>query len=123
MATSPYWNPGSFTSPEGYDWGSTQYGEITKEQAPQAAYYRHITQLGVPDDGSAFSRWVRQEFPNVQLGYNAATISNPYLTIDPYMQSLGGYNDWMRRFMAQAPQLRGENQSRAGAGALRWIVR
>ncbi len=121
--SSPYWNVGSFDGPGGYDWGNTQYGEITKEQNPATAYYRYGIEQGIPDNGSAFSRWFRQQFPNVQLGYNAATISNPYLTIDPYLNTLGGYGDWLNRFMDQAPQLRGEDQSRAGAGPVRWISR
>lgn len=131
MPTAPpggyqnYWQPGAYTDPNnGQDWGNTQYGEMTKEQAPNAAYYRYGVQNGIQvDDGSAFSRWFRQQFPQVQLGYQAATISNPYLTIDPYLQTLGGYGDWLRRYMQQAPQVRGEDQSRAGAGPVRYIGR
>jgi hypothetical protein len=122
MATN-YWSPGAWNSPQGYDWGNTQYGEITKEQNPDTAYYRYGRELGVQDDNSAFSRWFSQQFPQVQQGYNAATISNPYLLIDPYMQSLGGYQDWYQKYMALAPQLRGEDQSSRGAAPVRWIAR
>ncbi len=122
-ATSPYWSVGQWAGPGGYDWGSTQYGQMTKEQAPQAAYYRYGVEQGIPDDNSAFSQWFKQQYPQAAMGYQAATISDPYLTIDPYLQSLGGYNDWLNRFMALAPQLRGEDQSRAGAGTVRFIGR
>lgn len=124
-----YWSPGQFAGPGGYDWGGshlggqTQYGEITKEQNLPAAYYRYGRELGVPDDGSAYSRWFRQQFPDVVLGYNAATISDPFLTIDPYLQQQGGYDEWLRRFLNQAPQLRGEDPSRRGAPPVRWIAR
>jgi len=118
-----YWYEGKYTDPTGQDWGDTQYGDMTREQAPQAAYYRYGVNLGIPDDNSAYSQWFKQQYPDVYTGYQAATISNPYLLINDYLNSLGGQSDWLRRFMDLAPQLRGENQARAGAGTVRFINR
>lgn len=119
-----YWSPNQWSDPNtGQSWSDTQYGDIMREQNLPVAYYRYGRELGIPDDGSAFSRWFSQQFPQVNTGYAAATIDNPYLMVQPYLNSLGGYDNWYRQFMNMAPQLRGEDPSGRGAGPVRWIPR
>lgn len=119
-----YWTPNGYKDPyTNTSWSDTTYGDQSRELAPDAAYYRYGVTSGVPDDGSAFSRWFKQQYGDVYRGYQAATIDNPYLMIDPYLNSLGGYNQWIQRYLSQAPQLRGEDPSSAGAGVVRVIPR
>jgi hypothetical protein len=124
LGGSPYWSPGQFTGPGGYDYGGTPWGGQMLEASPETAYYRYGRGLGVADDGSAFSRWFRQQYPQAQLGYQAYTVSDPLnANIQGYLGTLGGFDDWLRRFRAQAPQLRGLDPASRGGNPVRWIGR
>lgn len=116
---SPWWTPGS-DSP--YGGNQTAWGRSMLESSPQTAWYRFGRTMGVPDDGSAFSRWFSSQYPQFQQGYNAYTVSDPLnANIVDYLNSLGGYQDWYRQFQAQAPQLRGLNPGSRGGGPVRWV--
>jgi hypothetical protein len=119
LGGSPYWNPtGAFGQ------NVAPIGQHLWEQNPDIAYYSWGRSLGVPDDNSAFGRWFAQQFPQFQKGYGAFTAENPLTAnITDYANSLGGFDDWNRRFMAQDPRLRGEEPSSRGAGPSRWIGR
>lgn len=120
---SPYWNPQqSVTGP--YDYGTTQWGKSMLEQSPETAIYRYGRAMGIPDDQSDFSRWFKQRYQDVLGGYKAYTVSNPYdANITSYLNTLGGVQDWQRRYAMQAPSMRGINPAAAGAGPARWIGR
>ena len=121
---SPYWNSGQFLGPGGIDYGTTPWGNQIIEDNPNVGYYRYGRQMGVPDDGSAFGRWFAQQYPQFNLGYGAYVASNPVdASLQGYTAQLGGYQDWLRRFNAQAPQLRGLDPSARGGGPARWIMR
>lgn len=118
LGGSPYWTPG-----QANDYGNTPWGNAMLEQNPSTAIYRYGRTMGVPDDNSGFARWFGQQAPRINTGYNAYTVSNPLTAnIQDYLGTLGGYDDWMRRYLAEAPQLRGESRSRAGAGPMRWSI-
>lgn len=119
---SNFYNPGDYA---GFDvnnqnWYNTPYGTNIRELDLQNAWYGYLRHEGVPDDDSAFARWVSQQYPNFRLGYGAATMETPDLNIDQYTATLGNYDDWMRRFQNVAPQLRGENPSNFG-NVTRWL--
>lgn len=118
-----YWNP-EMSSPNGYDYGGTDWGQMMLEQSPQTFYYRMGAQMGIPDDNSAFSRWFNQQYGQFLQGYNAYTVSDPInANLEDYSKTLGGYDDWHQRFMDLAPQVRGEDPGSRGAGPVRWIGR
>lgn len=122
--TSPYWNPGQYQGPGGYDYGTTPWGNQILEDNPSVAYYRYGRTIGVPDNGSAFGRWFSQQFPQFNTGYGAYVASNPVdASIQGYARSLGGYDEWMRRFMAQDQRIRGLEPAARGGGPARWISR
>lgn len=110
---SAFYNPGQFAAPDG-NWYNTPYGTLMRQQNLPQAFYAYGRQQGIPDDQSGFSRWFNQQYPNFNAGFAAATMENPYITIDEYTPTLGGYDDWKRRFNQMAPQLRGENHSNYG---------
>lgn len=117
---SPYFNPAY--NPFGAN--SSPIGRQIWEQAPDVGYYSYGRSLGVPDDTSAFSQWFSKQFPKFQQGYGAYTAENPLTANLPdYANSLGGYDDWYRRFTQQDPRLRGIDPSGRGAGSARWVMR
>jgi hypothetical protein len=119
---SPYYTPGG--TPFGTGPGSAPVARSIWEQAPDVGYYAYGRSLGVPDDNSAFSQWFSKQFPQFQRGYGAYTAEHPFsANIVDYANSIGGYDDWLRRFNAQDPRLRGLDPSGRGAGPSRWIMR
>lgn len=120
LGGSFYWQPGNPAT----DMGSSPWGQSMLEQSPSTAFYRYGVGIGVPDNQSAFSRWFKQQYPSVQTGYQAYTVSNPLTAnITDYLNSLGGFNDWYRQFQSLAPQLRGEDAGSRGGGPVRWVGR
>lgn len=117
--TSSFYNPGQYAPSEG-SWYNTPYGTMVRQQNMPQAWYAYGRQQGIPDDNSGFARWFQQQYPTFNSGFAAATMENPYITIDEYTPTLGGYADWMRRFNQMAPQLRGENPSNYG-NVTRWL--
>lgn len=119
LGGSFYWQPGGSS-----DMGGSPWGQSMLEQNTPTAFYRYGVQNGIPDDNSSFSRWFKQQFPSVQTGYNAYTISNPLsANITDYLNSLGGFDEWYRRYMKEAPQVRGLDPSSRGGGPVRWVGR
>lgn len=121
LGGSFFWDPN--TSAQGaYDYGTSDWGTQMLEASPQTAFYRFGRQMGVPDNqNTAFARWFAQQYPQWQQGYNAYTISNPLTAdVNNYNATLGGYEDWRKRFMSAPQQIRGEDPSNRGAGPVRW---
>lgn len=120
--TNPYWNPGQWINAGagGYDWGNTPYGLVASEKAPEAAYMRYGSSLGIGSGDSAMDNWFRKQFGDVYTGYQAATISDPFININSYLNRLGGADAWRRRYeMTTTPQSRGE-QNAAFRPVARW---
>ena len=121
--TNPWWSPGRYTGPGGYDWGQTPYGEMASEKAPEAAWLRYGSTLGLGGGESAMDRWFRQQFGNAMTGYQAATISNPMLDINTYFSGLGDIGKWLQMFASRTtPQQRGESFGN-NAAPVRWVTR
>ena len=118
-----WWNTTGRVSPN--PGGTLSTSNQILEQSPETAFYRWTRNMGVQDDNSGFSKWMRQQFPNYQLGYQAHTVDNPLsANIVDYTNSLSGnYDDWMRRYMMQSPQQRGLDPGARGGGPARWIGR
>src|SRR5688572_966179 len=119
LGGSPWWQPGMDSQ---YGGNQTDWGRSMLEQSPQTAWYRFGREMGVPDDQSGFSRWFAQQYPQYQQGYNAYTVSNPLTAnIVDYTNSLGGYDQWYRQYMNNAPQIRGLQPASRGGGPTRWV--
>ena len=119
--TDPYWNP-SPTTGDNYDWGDTDFGRMIQEQNTNVAYNRKRVELGIGGPDSGFGRWFAGQFPQFQLGYGSETASHPLTTnVVDYLNSLGGPEDWQRRYMNTNPMLRGEDAGSRGGGPVRWI--
>ena len=120
---NPWWQPGQWTGPGGYDWGNTPYGTEAAEAAPAAAWMRYGSQMGAGGGESAFDQWFRQQLGNAMTGFEAATISNPLLDINTYFRSLGDLGQWLQMFNTRTTsQQRGE-QFGNYAAPVRWIPR
>jgi len=106
------YNPNStYGAPNGDDYRTSPISKRLYEQAPNVAFYDYMARQGVEDNDTAFSRYFRSQFPNLQLAYGAATAKNPYLDIGSFMDTLGGAQGFKDRFKDLAPQQRGEQAS------------
>lgn len=117
---STFYNPGQYAA---YDqnWYNTPSGRQIREQNLPQAWYSYGRQQGIPDSGTdPFGRWFSQQYPQYNSGYAAATMENPYINIDEYTPTLGGYDDWKRRFQNVAPQVRGEQPADYGS-TTKWL--
>lgn len=115
-----YYQPGDPQT----DMGNSDWGKAMLEQSPNTAYYRRGQQLGIPDDNTGFGRWFKNQFPNMQLGYQAYTVSNPLTAnITDYTNSLGGFAEWYKKYKRESPQVRGEDAASRGGGPARWVGR
>lgn len=90
------------------------------EENQPFSYTRNMGSLGVGGSESNFDRWVRSEEANVRRGYGAAVATNPNLTFQNFIKTLGGEQDWRNRFQAIDPGSRGENFSQY-APVARWL--
>lgn len=125
MATNDFfWNSGKYANPTGGDYGNSPWGNDLATAAPEAAYSRYLSSIGVGNSESDFDRWARDQYSRALTGYKSAVISDPYNTrIQPYFNSLGNYDDWYRQYLASTtPGQRGERQSNF-APAVRWMNR
>lgn len=121
--SNPWWTPGQYTGPGGYDWGQTPYGQSASEAAPEAAWLRYGAGIGAGGGETAFDKWFRQQFGNAMTGYQAATISDPLLDINTYFGNLGNMAYWQNLFQSRTtPDQRGENAANYAA-PVRWIPR
>lgn len=122
--SSPYWDVGRYTPAGGQDYGNGPIGTELSEQAPDAAYMRYLQGQGIGGGESDFDKWARDQYGRAMTGYRQAMISDPMHTrLNTYLPSLGGYQDWMNRYMATTtPQQRGERASDFSPN-VRWINR
>lgn len=103
-------------------WSGTELGGMIREQNPELAYAQYGNQLGVGDTDNAFNRWFYQQFPRFQRGYGRATLENPTLRIDDFLQTLPGMQSLQQQFNMSSPGARGLNYA-AFAPGVRWIQR
>jgi len=117
----PYWQ--TAPGPGGYDWGTTPAGGQMSENATDAAYMRYLSGLGIGGGNSAYDQWLQNQYGRVMTGYKESTISNPNLTIQPYLNSLGSASDWYSRYMQNStPRDRGVSYG-SFAPQVRWMTR
>src|SRR6476661_4710082 len=104
------------------DYFNTPLGGQLREQNPNLTYAYYGNKLGIGDNQTAFSQWFYNQFPQFQHAYGQATIQNPFITIDQFMQTLPGMQQLMSQFQNLSPQARGERWGQY-APASRWISR
>jgi hypothetical protein len=120
---SPFWNPGAYRPPSGFDYSGTDWGLGMLEKSPQTAVYRYFRNLGAPVDAETpFAKWLQGQYGNILSGYQAATVDNPMtMNIRSYLGTLPDMSEWQRRYQMQAPAVRGLNYGAYGAGPARWV--
>lgn len=118
---NPFYNPGS-TYGSAQDWNDTPLSGQIREQNPQLAYTQYGQNIGLTNQNSAFRDWFYNQYPEFQRGYGLATLRNPLITVDQYMETLPGMDALRQVFMQQSPGARGERAS-VYAPAARWIGR
>src|SRR4051812_31301705 len=92
---SQFYNPSWFGGSGDPYRNATPVGQTIFEQSIPTAFYAYKSAMGVPDDNSAWSRWVNQQLQNYTLGYNSYSAANPITAnLGDYNSGLGSYDDW-----------------------------
>ena len=104
------------------NWNTTPLAGTIREQNPQLAYTQWAGTQGVADSDSAFNRFVLSQFPKFERAYGLATLQNPLITIDDFLQTMPGIGQLMRQYQMLSPAQRGEEQ-RTYSPQIRWIGR
>lgn len=104
------------------NWNTTPVAGVIREQNPQLAYAQYGQQLGIGDNDSNFNRWFFQQFPRFERGFGLATLQNPTIRMDDYLQTMPGMQALQRQFNMASPSARGLNFG-AFAPSVRWIGR
>lgn len=118
---NPFYQPGNMYGAE-QDYNSSPISEAIREQNPQLAYAQYGNNVGLGTQNDRFQRWFYDQYPDFQRGYGMATMANPLLTIDSYMNTLPSLSALMQRYNMQSPGARGVNDS-VFAPSARWINR
>lgn len=95
---STTWQPGQFMQ--------TDLGQFMANDSSMydATWQRYASELGY-SPLSTPGKWMRSQFPMVEEGYRAATLTNPLLGFDQYIRGL----DVNSMYRSQTAQQRGEN--------------
>lgn len=120
-STNQYYNPGNSYGGS-QDWYSTPISETIREQNLDLAYANYGNQIGVNNQNTAFRDWFFNEYPQFQRAYGLATMHNPLLGIDGFVDTLPGLQQLQRIFQQQSPYQRGERNP-LYAPISRWINR
>lgn len=119
--TNPFYTPGStYGAPQSYS--NTPLGGIMREQNPQLAFTQWGSNLGVADNDSPFNRWWMSQYPKFERGYGLATLQNPFITIDQFLNTLPSLGQMQQQFQMLSPSQRGIDYGNY-APQVRWIMR
>lgn len=113
--TNPFFNSGS-TYGADRDWNSSPIGESIREQRPDLAFSQWLGNQGVVDNDNTFNRWAMAQLPRFERGYGLATLQNPFLTIDQFIQTLPGLGALQGQFQQLSQRQRGEEWSTYAPG-------
>jgi hypothetical protein len=115
-----FYNGGNYGQTQ--NWNDSPLGGIIREQNPQLAYAQYGQGIGVGDNDSAFNRWFYNQFPRFERGYGLATLQNPTLRMDSYLQTLPGMQALQQQYNLSSPGARGLSIG-TFAPSTRWIGR
>lgn len=98
-------------------------------QNPEEYFNTVMSQAGkgyTPGGNSAFEQWLKNEFANIQQGYNSATFANDQLNFADYLRTFGSPRELgnllLTRFRARTPDQQGMQGTTAFGGPARWSV-
>lgn len=115
-----FYNGGQYG--QNQDWYNSPIGENIREDSPNLAYGSWASRMGIANNNQNFNQWFYKQFPRFQQAYGQATMDNPLLTIDQFMQTLPNRQQLMTEFNAQGPVARNADYSRFAPDA-RWLPR
>lgn len=96
-------------------------------QDPYAYFNKVMGQAGyTPGGGTGFENWLKDEFTQIQDGFNNATYANNQLNFNDYLRTFGGPNQLARflmtRYNSRTPEQQGMTGGNAYGGPSRWSV-
>lgn len=119
---NPFYND-SGNYGQNQDWYSSPIGENIREQNQQLAFGSYGQRQGIAQTDNAFNQWFyKTQFPRFQQAYGMATMDNPLLTIDQFLNTMPTYNQLRAEYNAQSPLARG-SQTAAYAPNVRYVPR
>jgi hypothetical protein len=121
-------NNGIWYNPSGnygqsQDWYNSPIGENIREQDHSLAFSSWASRMGIPDNGNTFNQWLYQtQYPKFQQAYGMATMDNPLMTIDQFLQTLPNLDQLRSYYNQLGPQAAGMRYDQY-APNVRWITR
>ncbi len=110
-SSNPFYNTGGNYG-QNQDWYNSPIGENIREDNQQLAFQSWAQRQGISNTDNTFNRWLYStQFPRFQQAYGMATMDNPMLTIDQFLQTMPTYNTLLSEYNAMSPKARGSNQS------------
>lgn len=96
-------------------------------QIPYEHFSNVMSQAGyTPGGSSPFEQWLKNEFTNIQQGYDSATFANNQLNFADYLRTFGAPKDFgnflLTRFQSRTPGQQGMQGTTAFGGPARWSV-
>lgn len=118
---TPWYRPGGDYG-QSQDWYNTPIGESIREQDQPLAFASWLNRAGIPNTDNTFNRWAHSQTPRFQQAYGMATMDNPLMTIDQFLQTMPMYDQLRAEFESLSPNARGAQYAQYAPNA-RWLPR